>query len=170
MKELKVQPLTKEAFAPFGQVIETEGAKSFLINNDNCRRHHDLATVETAGPNGHTLINIFRGQPYTLPLDIKLVEKHPFGSQAFMPLTENLWLVVVAKETETGPDDLYAFLPKPGQGVSYNRNTWHAVLTPLDVEADFLVVDRGGDGDNLVEHTFEEPFRVTAEAIEKCKN
>jgi len=102
-------------------------------------------------------------------LEIGLVEKHPFGSQAFIPLSENPWIVVVAKETIDGPNDLYAFLPSKGQGVSYNRNTWHAVLTPLEVAADFMVVDRGGDGDNLVEHHFDEAFIITFEAVEKCK-
>ena len=88
-------PLSAEAFAPFGDVIETKEAERFLINEGTTTRFHDLAKVET-GADGHTLINIFRGQPRARPIEIKMMENHPLGSQAFAPLRRAAYLVVVA--------------------------------------------------------------------------
>src|SRR5690606_35411106 len=86
MSMILARPLTREAFRPFGDVIEVEGADNFLINNGNCCRFHDLAKVEATGENARVLINIFRAQPCPLPHSLGMVERHPFGSQAFMPL------------------------------------------------------------------------------------
>ncbi len=154
------RPLTREAFEPYGEVIETAGAKSYPINNGNCIRFHDLANVEAQGPNARVLINIFRGQPYAFPLRLNLVERHPFGSQAFMPLEGRPFLVAVCHDTVDGPGEPEAFVTAPGQGVNYARNVWHAVLTPIGSPQDFLVVDRGGDGSNLEEHTFDAPYEI----------
>lgn len=155
MSPVLIEPLTAAAFAPFGQVIELEGAHHYPINNGMTERFHDLARVELAGVHPRPLISIFRGQPYQLPLTLKLVERHPLGSQAFYPLSANPWLVIVAADEGGSPTGLRAFQPAPGQGVNIAMNTWHGVLTPLEREADFLVVDRGGDGNNLQEHHFD---------------
>ncbi|MBE7732468.1 ureidoglycolate lyase [Devosia faecipullorum] len=157
---IKIEPLSAEAFAAYGQVIQTEGAQHYPINNGMTERYHDLARVELGGVHARPLISIFRGQPYTLPLDIKLVERHPLGSQAFYPLSANPWLVIVAEDEAGRPVRLRAFRPSPGQGVNIAMNTWHGVLTPLDHSGDFLVVDRGGEGNNLEEHHFETPVRI----------
>ncbi|MDN2565163.1 ureidoglycolate lyase [Aquibium sp. A9E412] len=159
-RRLVAAPLTAAAFAPFGEVIETDGAEHFAINDGMCTRYHDLARVEAAGPNARVLISIFRGRPYPMPLALTMVERHPFGSQAFMPLSPRPFLVVVAADGAAGPERPQAFLTRPGQGVNYARNTWHAVLTPIGAEQDFLVVDRGGDGDNLEAFVFETPYAV----------
>lgn len=160
MKTILAKPLTRAAFAPFGDVIETEGAESFLINESKCRRFHDLAHVEAAGPGARVLVNIFRGEPYEFPLILKMVERHPLGSQAFMPLSPRPFLVAVCADQEGRPGEPLAFLTRPGQGVNYARNTWHAVLTPIGEPQDFLVVDRGGEGDNLEEFFFSEPCEI----------
>jgi ureidoglycolate lyase len=160
MREIFVQPLTREAFAPFGDVIEIEGAHSFPINHGMCMRYHDLARVETTGENAKTLISLLRGKPYELPLKLEMVERHPFGSQAFVPLSQNPFLVVAAHEQPNGPSDPVAFLTKPGQGVNIHRNVWHGILTPLEGVSDFVVIDRGGDGINLQEHFYREPFLI----------
>ncbi len=160
---IKIEPLTQEAFAPFGQVIEAAGAHHYPINNGMTERYHDLARVELGGVHPRPLISVFRGQPYTLPLDLKLVERHPLGSQAFYPLGEHSWLVIVAEDAGGTPLRLRAFRPAPGQGVNIAMNTWHGVLTVLERGSDFLVVDRGGDGNNLEEHHFEIPWRITDE-------
>lgn len=152
--------LTREEFEPFGEVIETDGAESFPINQGNCIRFHDLANVEVRGPNARVLVNIFRGQPYDFPLKLSLVERHPFGSQAFMPLDGKPFVVAVCQDTEDGPGQPEVFFTDTGQGVNYARNVWHAVLTPIGSPQDFLVVDRGGDGANLEEHIFETPYEV----------
>ena len=154
------KPLSREAFDPYGEVIEAEGASNYLINNGNCIRYHDLANVEVQGPNARVLINIFRCQPYVFPLRLALVERHPFGSQAFMPLEGRPFLVAVCHDTVDGPGEPEAFVTLPGQGVNYARNIWHAVLTPIGSPQDFLVVDRGGDGSNLEEHLFDTPYEI----------
>ncbi|MCR4266170.1 ureidoglycolate lyase [Nitratireductor sp. ZSWI3] len=161
MTSIAAQRLTRQAFAPFGDVIETEGAESFLINGGKCRRFHDLARVEAAGDNARVLINLFRGQPYDFPLRLAMVERHPLGSQAFMPLTPNPFLVVVCPDEDGKPGMPQAFVTGPGQGVNYARGTWHGVLTPIGGEQEFLVVDRGGDGGNLEEYFFPEPHLIT---------
>ena len=161
MPMLTVEPLTAAAFAPFGQVIETDGARHYPINNGMTERYHDLARVELGGVHPRPLISIFRGQPYALPLTLKLVERHPLGSQAFYPLSANPWLVIVAEDDAGTPTRLRAFAPASGQGVNIAMNTWHGVLTPLDVASDFLVVDRGGEGNNLEEYHFDAPWTVS---------
>ena len=161
MGTLTIEPLTAAAFAPFGQVIETSGAQHYPINNGMTERYHDLARVELGGVHPRPLISIFRGQPYSLPFTLKLVERHPLGSQAFYPLSANPWLVIVAEDDAGTPTRLRAFAPAPGQGVNIAMNTWHGVLTPLDVASDFLVVDRGGEGNNLEEHHFDAPWTVS---------
>jgi len=161
-RTITVEPLTREAFAPFGQVIEIAGARHYPINNGMTERYHDLARVELAGTNPRPLISIFRGQPYTLPLELRLVERHPLGSQAFYPLSDRPFLVVVALDDAGTPGMPRAFLTAPGQGVNIAINTWHGVLTPLGAVSDFIVVDRGGDGNNLEEHSFDVPYLIVA--------
>ena len=154
-----IQPLTRAAFQPYGDVISTEDAQSYMINNGKCRRFHDLARVECTGPGARTLINIFRGEAYGLPLELRLVERHPLGSQAFYPLSAEPFLVIVCGDAAGCPARPEAFLTRAGQGVNIGRNVWHGVLTPLTA-GDFLVVDRGGEGNNLEEHVFDMPFTV----------
>ncbi|MDI6028148.1 ureidoglycolate lyase [Corticibacterium sp. UT-5YL-CI-8] len=157
---ITARPLTRENFAPFGDVIDTDSESHFPINAGKCIRHHDLARVETAGDNARTLISIFRGTPYDFPLQLTMVERHPLGSQAFMPLSPNPFLVIVCPDTPNGPGAPQAFLTASGQGVNYPRGRWHGVLTPVGAPQDFLVVDRGGDGTNLEEFVFPEPYEI----------
>jgi ureidoglycolate lyase len=160
MKRIVARPLTREAFAAFGDVIDTAGGNHYPINAGRAERYHDLATAEAEGPNGRVLISIVRGTPYELPLKLAMVERHPFGSQAFVPLSPRPFVVIVCADGATGPGEPQAFLTRPGQGVNYRRNVWHGVLTPIGEDQDFLVVDRGGDGNNLEEHFFADPFEI----------
>jgi ureidoglycolate lyase len=157
--------LTAEAFAPFGQIIQKEDAHSFPINNGTCLRFHDLANVEVAGPGGHVIVSIVTGEPSALPLEVAMVERHPYGSQAFHPLSQTPFLVVVCEDQDGRPVRPRAFLTAPGQGINYNRNVWHGVLTPLLETSDFLIVDREGEGDNLEVFEFNEPFIIEAPDI-----
>ena len=157
---LKAHPLTKTGFARFGQVIEKRGSESFLINNGKCRRHHDLALVDIAEPEGRVGISIFSGQPYALPHHLDLVERHPLGSQAFYPLGNNDWLVIVCDDEDGRPGEPLAFVAGPDQGINLNRGVWHGVLTPLIEASDFLVIDRVGAGDNLEEYHLAVPYMV----------
>lgn len=166
-RQLRANPLTREAFAPFGDVIQTEGARHFQINEGTTTRFHDLAKVDTAEQEGRPIISVFRGDPRPMPFPVRVMEKHPLASQAFFPLSGRPYLVVVAKpEIEDGEsltaDDLQVFLAESGQGVNYARNVWHHPLIALESQSDFLVVDRGGAGENLVEVHFDEPIAVLA--------
>ncbi|RFB80909.1 ureidoglycolate lyase [Methylovirgula sp. 4M-Z18] len=160
MRELIVRPLTRAAFAAFGEVIETDGARHYPINNGRTERYHALARSEAVGPGGHVIINIFKGTPYALPLKLEMVERHPLGSQAFFPLSAQPFLVVVAPDAGGRPGEPQVFLTQPWQGVNYPRNLWHGVLTPLSAPQDFLVVDRAGEGNNLEEFFFPEPYLI----------
>jgi len=157
---IHIEALSRVAFAPFGQVIETEGADHFPINAGMTERFHDLAQVQLAGEQARPLISIFRGQPYLLPLMLTLVERHPLGSQAFFPLSPAPFLVIVAEDNRGQPQRPRAFATRTGQGVNIAINTWHGVLTPLESVSEFLVVDRGGEGNNLEEYRFAQPYRV----------
>ncbi|WP_127145327.1 ureidoglycolate lyase [Pelagibacterium montanilacus] len=160
MTTIEIEPLDREAFAPFGQVLSTKGAEHFTINAGMTERFHDLARVEIGGENGRPLISIFRGRPYALPLELGLMERHPLGSQAFMPLHQRPFLAIVAPDDAGRPARPRAFRIPPGTGINIARNVWHGVLTPLEAEGDFLVVDRGGNGTNLEEFVFETPYRI----------
>jgi len=149
---LEVELLTKAGFAPFGDVIEVEGAERRLINNGTTERFHDLARVEATGTDARVLINIFRGQFFETPIDILMLERHPFGSQAFIPLNGRPFLVVVAEDNDGKPARPRAFLARGDQGVNYWRNVWHHPLVSLEATSDFLIVDRAGQEDNLQEY------------------
>ncbi|MDH3669082.1 MAG: ureidoglycolate lyase [Paracoccaceae bacterium] len=156
---VRTEPLTAQAFALFGDVIEAAGAPARMINRGNCGRFDDLARLDFAGE-GRPGISVFKAKPYALPLTLEMVERHPLGSQAFLPLSAEPFLVVVAPDEGAKPGRPRAFLTAPGQGVNYHRGTWHGVLTPLSGPGLFAVVDRLGDGDNLEEHWFETPYIV----------
>ena len=160
MEQINIQPLTEEAFAPFGEVIDLNKAENFPINNGMCTRFNDLATVELGGEKPRPLVNVFRGKPYDLPLHLKMVERHPLGSQAFIPMSKRPFLVIVSEDRDNIPQTPLAFLTKPGQGINIGQNIWHGVLTTLGEVSDFVVVDRGGPGNNLEEFFFDEGFVV----------
>jgi ureidoglycolate lyase len=160
---LRATALTAEAFAPFGEVIETEGRDSRWINESTCRRFDDLAQVDVEEAGGRPLLSIFEARPRSLPFKICTLERHPMSSQAFYPLQARPFLVVVAAN---GPlpnaSGIRAFLSSGSQGVNYRRNTWHHSLIALDCKSTFLVVDRGGSGDNCEEIAVEPGVLVTS--------
>ncbi|MBN9251420.1 MAG: ureidoglycolate lyase, partial [Mesorhizobium sp.] len=119
MSAIVAQPLTRESFAPFGDVIDVETSNHYPINNGKCERYHDLARPEVTGPNARVLISIARGTPYEFPLKLTMVERHPLGSQAFIPMSPKPFVVVVCPDGPDGPGTPLAFLTSPGQGVNY---------------------------------------------------
>ena len=149
---LTPQPLTREAFAPFGDVIEASDAvRHFTINAGNTERYHDLAQIE-AGPDGKVIVSIFRGQPRTLPFSVEMMERHPLASQAFIPMSGKPYLVVVAPAgAAPKAEDLRVFLARGDQGVNYATGVWHHPLLALETVCDFLVVDRSGSTPNCDE-------------------
>lgn len=161
MKRLVARPLTRAAFAPFGEVLDAEGWENhYPINAGKCERYHALSEVAATGPNARVILSVFKATPYAFPLKLTMVERHPFGSQAFMPLSPRPFLVVVAQDDGGRPAEPHAFVTRPGQGVNYPRGRWHGVLTPIGEPQDFLVVDRAGDGNNLEEFYFEQPYEI----------
>src|SRR3569623_1324564 len=160
MSMITIEPLTRATFAPFGQGIELDGAQHYPIIRGMVERYHDLARIELGGPDPRPLLSLMRGRPYALPLSLDMVERHPLGSQAFYPLSPRPFLVIVALDHHGTPQTPRAFRTAPGQGVNLAMNTWHGVLTPLEAESDFLVVDRGGVGYNLEEFHFDTPYTV----------
>jgi len=161
MTAILTEPLTAAAFAPFGDVIELKGAPDKIINQGLCGRHHDLARIETDAE-GRVGISLFDAEPRTLPYQLEMMERHPLGSQAFLPLSPTSFLVIVAADDGDRPGKPRAFLTAPGQGINLFRNIWHGVLTPLSPPGVFAVIDRIGAGDNLQEYWFDSPYRVEA--------
>jgi len=160
---LKAEPLTPEAFAPFGDVIQAEGHAPRLINEGTCERFDDLAPVDVLDEGGRPLISIFKAAPRPLPFEVRVMERHPLSSQAFYPLDGVPFLVVVA-ESDSGPGGvgrIRAFRAAGNQGVSYRRNTWHHALLAIGQTSRFLVVDRGGPGANCDETRIDPAVVVT---------
>ena len=155
-------PLSKNRFQKFGDVLETKSREHFLINNAMCKRYDKLSEVTTDKGVGTTQISIFRGKPYNFPLRLKLLERHPLGSQAFMPLHSDPFLVIVAKDINGEPATPDVFYTNGHQGINIKKNTWHGVLTPIITECDFLVVDRFGPTPNLEEFILNKKIIITA--------
>lgn len=157
-QRIKTEVLTAVAFAPYGDVLDASGLPDKIINQGKCGRHHDQADLDFS--DGRAGISIFKGEKETLPITLEMVERHPAGSQAFVPMSADPFLVVVAADNDGVPTNPKAFLTQSGQAINFHRNTWHGVLTPLSDPGLFAVIDRIGDGDNLEEHWFTQPYII----------
>ncbi|CCD93592.1 Ureidoglycolate hydrolase [Bradyrhizobium sp. ORS 375] len=159
MHTLTPQPLTKTAFAAFGDVVETAGAAPIEINQGFARRCNGLAAVDVASGGAAVNISLFEAKPRPRPIEIKLMERHPLGTQLFMPLQDRPWLVLVCHDPRD-PASYYAFTASGQQGVNYARNVWHHPLLVFDAGSRFMVVDRMGP-DNLEELWLEQPLLLS---------
>ncbi|MEM9852942.1 MAG: ureidoglycolate lyase [Pseudomonadota bacterium] len=157
---IQIAPLTADAFAPFGDVIEARGSADMVINRGLCERFHDRARLDF-GPDGRAGISLFDSLPRTLPFTLDMMERHPLGSQCFIPMSQARFLIVVAEDADGKPDAPRAFLTEKGQAVNFLRGVWHGVLSPLHPPGLFAVIDRIGEGKNLEEHWFDTPFIVS---------
>jgi len=144
------KPITKENFSKFGDMITTRDIKPLEINNGYAKRFDNIANLDTAKDNGETTISIFSALKRSFPMKIDMMEKHPLGSQAFVPMKETTFLVLVAP-TGNQPDlnKVESFIIPPGIGINYNPGTWHFPLISTE-DMNFLVIDRKGSGNNLV--------------------
>lgn len=158
MRHLSAAPLTPQAFVPFGDVLDCDGPPDRIINAGFCGRYHDRARLDFA--DGRAGISLFQAEPRALPYEFDLVERHPFGSQAFVPMALHPFLVIVAPDLAGRPGDPLAFLTRPGQGINLHRSVWHGVLTPLHAPGLFAVIDRIGDGTNIEEFRYDAPWTV----------
>lgn len=161
-KTLTVRPLTKAAFAAFGEVVEADPATMRHINAGTTERYHALAHPHVLGEGAALIISLFRGQPRKFPYLVDMVERHPLGSQSFHPLQDRPWLVIVAGDEGGRPGRPQAFMATGRQGVNYRAGAWHHPLMSLTDVSDFLVVDRAGPENNLEEYFYAEPFIVPA--------
>ena len=160
---LSPRALSREEFAPFGQVIEAGEGNNFLVNDGTAMRFHDLARIDVSEDHGHPCVSIFRAQARSLPLRLTMLERHPLSSQAFVPMGQARFLIIVALAGDQ-PRKPQAFVSSGHQGINYNRGTWHHPLIALDAQTDFLVMDRSGPGDNCDE--FELAHKLTIAEID----
>ena len=151
---IEPRPLGREAFAPFGDVIDASHPNRFEINDGFTTRVHDLFEPEIVGDGARVLVNFFLGRPR--PLEAAMLERHPLGSQAFIPIDQHDWWVVVASIPD--PAGVRVFRASGSQGVNYRAGTWHHPLL-VDRPQRFLVIDRGGAGNNLEEAELETTIR-----------
>lgn len=166
---LTFEPLTQAAFAPYGDVIESEGRDSMPMNAGMAQRFHALADVEVTGEEARGIISLVAAKQFDMPATVTFVERHPLGSQAFIPLDNTPFLVVVAPPTEeVDLNRMKAFITNGRQGINYHRGTWHHVLlTPFEAMR-FICVDRAGKGNNCEEFWFEEAEQPRMTAINAC--
>lgn len=155
---LLAKPLTAEAFAPFGDVIEAGGSPDMLINQGACGRFHDRARLDFT--DGRAGLSLFDAEARSWPCHIEMMERHPLGSQAFVPLNGVAMLITVAPDEGGRPGAPRAFLSGADQVVNILRATWHGVLAPMGARGQYVVIDRIGPGDNLEEYWFETPLEV----------
>lgn len=153
-----IQPITAQDFAPFGDLLDVSGSPDKMINQGLCGRYHDRAQLDFT--EGRAGLSLFNAEPRKLPLTLAMMERHPEGSQAFIPMSQHGFLVIVAPDEGDRPGQPLAFETAPGQAINFHRGTWHGVLTPLQAPGLFAVVDRIGAGDNLQEHWFETAYVV----------
>lgn len=161
MITLTPQPLTRERFAPYGDVIEAVSGRKTTMNASRFERFDDLCNVDM-NDDGRVAVSIARCRIATeLPYRIEMVERHPLGSQAFVPLSRSRIIVVVAPPEESvDAADLRAFMSNGRQGVNYRRGTWHMPLISFESGQEFLVIDRAAGEANCDEHDLEEPVML----------
>ena len=164
MKRIIARPLSVEAFAPFGDVLNVEGEPDRLINQGLCGRYHDRAALDF-GSDGKAGLSLFRAELRALPYTLDMMERHPEGSQAFVPMDVHPFLVIVAPDDDGRPGEPHAFLTHTGEAVNYRPGTWHGVLTPLAGNGLFAVIDRIGETPNLEEHWFDVPYTVVGQSM-----
>ena len=161
---LKVEPLTREAFAPYGDVIEKPGARVFATNGGQAERYHDLARVAAERPDARTLVSIFHSRPFPMPLQVSLMERHPVSSQAFIPINGGRFVVIVgAAGLPPTAKNFRSFVTNGTQGVNYHPGTWHHPLIALE-EGDYLVIDHAGAGPGF-DQDYEEVLFAPGELI-----
>lgn len=164
-RNIQIQPLTVENFQAFGEVISCTGHAFFHINDAHTERYHAIVETEIQGE-GKAGISIFRNIKATaVPFQIEMLERHPAGSQAFIPMQGQKFLIVVALASKTHPDQpdldqIHAFVSDGSQGVNYRAGTWHHPLLTLEAPSDFAVIDRIGTGHNCDVYRFEQPVCI----------
>ena len=150
--ELQPVPLTRQKFEEYGEVIEIENARQIPINQGLTTRFHDLCNIDTTDQGGRAMVSVFRTSPLALPHQVRIMERHPLGSQGFIPTGEVPFYVLVGRDNNPlTAENLTLFVTNGRQGVNIKKNTWHHFQIVLNRTQDFIVIDRGGGGENLEE-------------------
>jgi ureidoglycolate lyase len=154
-KIIKPIKISKSNFSAYGDLISTDDINPMDINSGYAKRFDDLANVDTSIDGGKTVVSIFSALKRTFPMKIDMMEKHPLGSQAFMPMKETTFLSFVAPTGESPEiSKIQSFIIPPKTGINYKPGIWHFPLISTE-DTDFLVIDRKGSGKNLIIHKFE---------------
>ena len=156
--KIKIKPkkINKKNFSKFGQIIDTNKKNYFRINNGYAKRYDNLGKINTSTKKGKAIVSIFSAKKRPFPMKIDMMEKHPLGSQAFIPMKETSFLVFVApKGAKPNPKKIEAFTIPKQTGINYNPGVWHFPLISTK-DMNFLVIDRKGKGKNLIIHKFKE--------------
>lgn len=162
---LKASPLTAEAFAPFGKVIQKQGQRPEVINHGRTLKYAGLADIQADDQGGKPVVHLYCSRPVDLPFRVEIMECHPLGSQTFMPLHNRPFLVIVAPPgDEPVPGSVRCFITDGRQGVHLAKGVWHHSQLSLGEPADYLVIERDGAGDNTVERRL--PQALTVEELE----
>jgi ureidoglycolate lyase len=164
---MKIEKLTRDTFAAFGDLITLTGAQHYPINDGTTERFHDLASINVSDHGGRPLLSLFRSKPRPLPFEIRIMERHPLGSQTFIPLSKDPYLVIVARSGDFDERTVRVFLAERGEGVNYAKGVWHHALFALCRESDFIVVDRGGPGGNCEEIALQRPILITGQGLQE---
>ncbi len=151
--------ITAELFKPFGDLLQLKDAADMLINQDMCERHHNLTDIDFED-GSKAGISLFKAKPRSLPYKLEMMERHPKGSQAFIPMYEQPFLVIVAEDNGGAPVTPIALLTQMHMGINFHKNTWHGVLTPLKAPGIFAVIDRIASDKNLEEYWFDTPYII----------
>ena len=157
--QIQIQPVNEADFAKFGDILTLRQKPDQIINQGMCNRHNDLAKL-TFADGGKDGISLFDAEPQTLPLKLEMMERHPKGSQAFVPMHELQFLVIVAGDKNGQPDIPKAFLTDPRTGINIHQNIWHGVLTPINTPGLFAVIDWIGNETNLEEYWFKNAYTI----------
>ena len=164
MQTISVKRLTPSAFSPFGEVLFFDPARSRLVNDGRALRSDTCARFDSASDEGAPVLAVYRARGESLPLHLQTFERHPLSSQAFMALSAELFLVVVAPQDASGLPDLSraeAFVGHRGEGVNYTRNLWHAPITAIDADGDFLMfMWESGRAEDCIFHHPSEPLLI----------
>lgn len=163
--ELTLERLTPEAFAPFGEVIglsaAMSGRRGETINYGHTERFADLARIDVAAEGGRAALHLYRSRPVSLPFAVEVMERHPLGSQAFVPLHSRPFAVIVAPAGDAlRRQSIRAFLTDGRQGVNLARGVWHHYQLTLVEPSDYLVIERAGPGENCEERGIDPPLMI----------
>jgi ureidoglycolate lyase len=150
MNNISIEQLDINIFSKFGDIIQKKNALELRsINQGTTTRYHNTSKLSLESKNGNSSISIFSGSPRDLPIEIKIMEKHPIASQSFLPIQDYDWLIVVCEEKNELPDlsTLRCFQVDGDTGITYNKNIWHHPLL-VKKKQDFWVIDRINDQEN----------------------